>query len=157
MRFVVLRTEHEEHEQRDTVALSLGGCQCKSLVIPNCIYGVGQSGSAQSPSDAPRRSSILIQYTIASPLAGCLLACFIAFTSLNIGGSLSTLAAASAVAILLGKNFASSRVFLVGGGTAVDDERIVGETGERLRGRLGMGIVGRRGGEDGRTSVGCHY
>ena len=62
--------------------------------------------------------------------------------SLSIGGSLSTLAAASAVAILLGKNFASLRVFLVGGGIAVDDERIVGASGERLRGRLGMRVVG---------------
>ena len=90
-----------------------------------------------------RISSILIQYTIASPLAGCLLACFIAFTSFSIGGSLSTLAAASAVAILFGRNLASSRVFVVGGGTVVDDERIVGESGERLRGRLGMGVAGK--------------
>lgn len=139
MRFVVLRTQHEEHEQRDPVALGLGGCQCKSFVILNCIQYISSLGLVQLAGDVLRRSSILIQYTIASPSAGCLLACFIAFTSFNIGGSLSTRAAASAVAILLSRNLASSRVFLAGGGTVVGEERIVCETGERLRGRLGIG------------------
>ena len=72
------------------------------------------------------------------------------------GGSLSTFAAASAVAILFGKNFVSSRVFLLGGGTVVDEERMVCDSGERLRRRLGMGVGGGNGRSGrGRRGIGC--
>lgn len=60
-------------------------------------------------------SSILIQYTTQSPLTWFVLVLLAAFSKRKTGGDASTLAAFSAVAILLGRNLASSLDFFIAG------------------------------------------
>lgn len=61
-------------------------------------------------------SCILIQYTTASPFGGFLTLFLTSSAREKNGGLWSTLAAFSALAILLGRNLASSFVFFDGGG-----------------------------------------